>query len=124
MFARTEYESNSYYYEAIEVNVMESGCYNLTSISTIDTYSYLYKNNFNPTFFNSIHLISENDRSFHSNQFEHIVRLETNIKYILVVTTNDPNVTGMFSLIVIGPKKVRFNRFSKYLCFSLLIQDS
>ena len=112
-FARNNCESSDYYYEAIEIDVIESGCYNLTSNSTIDTYGYIYKDKFY-SIDSTINLISENDRSFRSNQFEFITQLQTNTKYILVVTTNDPNVTGVFSLLVAGPTNARFNRISKY----------
>jgi len=94
--------------------VIEGGCYNLISNSTIDTYGYIYKNYFY-SIDSTINLVSENDRGFRSNQFELITQLQTNTKYILVVTTNDPNVTGVFSLLVTGPKNVKFNRISKYL---------
>ena len=113
-FARKNCESSDYYYEAIEIDVIEGGCYNLISNSTIDTYGYIYKNYFY-SIDSTINLVSENDRGFRSNQFELITQLQTNTKYILVVTTNDPNVTGVFSLLVTGPKNVKFNRISKYL---------
>ena len=113
-FTRINCESSDYYYEAIEIDVIEGGCYNLISNSTIDTYGYIYKNYFY-SIDSTINLVSENDRGFRSNQFELITQLQTNTKYILVVTTNDPNVTGVFSLLVTGPKNVKFNRISKYL---------
>jgi hypothetical protein len=113
MFSPTGFGSLNYYYEAIQVDVFANGCYNITSNSTIDTDGYIYEDNFN-LMIPSGNLLSRNDRSFRSNQFELLTRLQVNSNYILVVTTNEPNVTGAFSLIVNGPNMVRFNRTSEY----------
>ena len=121
-FTRINCESPDYYYEAIEIDVIESGCYSLTSNSTIDTYGYIYKDKFY-SIDATINLVSESDRNLRSNQFEVIIQLQTNTKYILVVTTNDPNVTGVFSLLVTGPTNVRFNRISKYLSIRSKINE-
>ncbi|CAF4171318.1 unnamed protein product, partial [Adineta steineri] len=37
----------SFYYQAIEISVSISGFYTISSVSTIDTYGYLYNNSFN-----------------------------------------------------------------------------
>jgi hypothetical protein len=113
MFTDTSCEAPNYYYEAIQVDVVESGCYNLASNSTFDTYAYIYKGNFNPIIATSS-LLSESDRSFYSNQFELITSLQVNTTYVLVVTTVDPRVTGIFSVIVTGPNNVSLNRISEY----------
>jgi hypothetical protein len=113
MFTDTSCEAPNYYYEAIQVDVVESGCYNLTSNSTYDTYAYIYKGNFNPISLTS-NLLSENDQSGYSNQFELIISLQVNTTYVLVVTTVDSRMTGIFSVIVTGPNNVSLNRISEY----------
>jgi hypothetical protein len=113
MFARTGCELPNYYYEAIQVDVVESGYYNLISNSLIDTYGYMYKEYFNPMIPTN-NLLLQNDRSFCSNQFKFVTSLEVNTMYVLVVTTFDPSVTGMFSVIVTGPNNVSLNRISEY----------
>jgi hypothetical protein len=114
MFARILCKPSNYYYEAIQVNVFENGCYSFTSNSTIDTYGYIYKEYFNPMV-PIDNLLVKNDRSFYSNQFKLMIQLHVDTKYILVVTSDNPNVTGAFSLLVTGPNNVSFNRISKYL---------
>ncbi|CAF3962897.1 unnamed protein product [Adineta steineri] len=62
-YSRSECDFSSYYYEAIQVNVSESGHYSLNSNSTIDTYGYMYTEEFYPAN-PSINLVSENDNNF------------------------------------------------------------
>jgi hypothetical protein len=116
IFSRIDCESSNYYYEAIQVNVVETGCYSLLSNSTIDIYGYIYKDNFDPSDL-TMNLLSESDQSTGNNQFELISGLQTNITYILVITTFDPNLIGLFSVLLTGPKNVNLNRISKYLYF-------
>lgn len=122
MFARLTNGPSNYYYEAIQVNVFESGCYNLISNSTMDTYGYIYRNYFNPLI-PTDNLLVKNDRSFRSNQFELIIRLQYDTEHILVLTTNDENVTETFWLLVTGPKNVSFNRISKHLYYCEMSKD-
>ncbi len=116
MFSRIECGSSNYYYQAIQVNVVETGCYSLVSNSTIDIYGYIYTDNFDP-FNMNMNLLSQSDQSYRNNQFELISVLQTDITYILVMTTFDPNMIGLFSVLVTGPKNVRLNRISEYLYF-------
>lgn len=95
------------------MTVTETGRYSLGTNSTIDTYGYIYKNRFDPAD-PFVNLISEDDQSYRNNQFKIVTSLQINITYILVVTTYSPNVTGMFTVIVIGPNNVKFNHISKY----------
>ena len=104
----------SYYYEAIQVNVVTSGCYTLRSISTVNTYGYLYKHNFNP-FNSSENLLSKDHHSGDDGQFKLARYLENRTKYILVVTTYYENVRGKFSIFVSGSNNVSLNRFSEYM---------
>ncbi len=93
--------------------MIETGCYRIINNSTFDAYSYIYKDNFNPNTHPS-RLIVKDDSSLRGNQFKSIVRFQTSINYIFIMTTNDTNVTGVFSLLMIGPAKISFNRISKY----------
>ncbi|UJR19337.1 hypothetical protein I4U23_022466 [Adineta vaga] len=97
----------THHYKAIQVDVIETGCYNLVSNSTIATYGYIYKDDFipiNPT----VNLFLQTDRNYRSNQFEFQTHLLVNINYILVVKTFDPAVTGVFSVLITGPNNVSF----------------
>jgi hypothetical protein len=106
----------NYYYEAIQMNVVEDGYYTLASMSAVNTIGYIYMNNFNP--FNlSENLLSQNDDSCGKDQFRLITHLRTNTTYVLVVTTSFPKDTEQFSILVSGPNNVHLNH-SEYICIS------
>ncbi|CAF1172988.1 unnamed protein product [Adineta ricciae] len=95
----------NYYYEAIEVNVIEDGSYSLSAKSPIKTAGYLYENKFNP--FNRVfNQINKNNHDGRDNQFTLSFSLQKQITYILVVTTFSATETGPFTIIAIGPSKV------------------
>ncbi len=114
MFSQTDCDTSTYYYEAIQVEVLQSGCYNLVSNSKIDTYSYIDENYFKPVF-TTDKLFLEIGRGHRNDQYELQASLLINTKYILVVTTFNPNMTGMFSVLVTGPNSVNLKRISEYL---------
>ncbi|CAF0986126.1 unnamed protein product [Adineta steineri] len=109
---------SNYYYETIRVNVVENAYYALSSDSTMDTYGYIYKDDFNPLnpFEN---LLSQNYRSCSYEDFNLIVYLHSDTKYILVVTTSSPNKTGTFSLLTSGPNNITLDPYAQILttCF-------
>jgi hypothetical protein len=107
-----------HYYEAVEVNVYEDGCYILTSNSSIDLNGYLYTDHFDP--FNlSTNLIKGNDNSLNDLQFQIIVDLIVNTTYILIVGTRNLNEKKPFSIIVSGLNNVslRSISFGEYLLY-------
>jgi hypothetical protein len=102
----------SYYYAAIKVNVVKTGCYNLTSNSSVSIFGYIYRHNFNQLN-PSKNLISRSDVILNSTQFQLITYIQANISYVLVVTTSYPNVTGAFSILASGPSTVTHNHMSE-----------
>lgn len=93
--------SERYYLEAIELTVNQNDFYIIAGNSTIDLYAHVYKDHFsslNP----SGNLIAWDGKCCHKDQFKFTLELLANTKYILVVTTYNPNVTGPFSIIVYG----------------------
>jgi len=92
---------NRYYFESIQVNVLIKGTYIFTSNSSINTYGYLYDDQFNPADL-SLKLISENDDSNGQGQFRIAAILQSHRIYILVVTTFSPATTGQFSIVSSG----------------------
>ncbi|CAF4018380.1 unnamed protein product [Adineta steineri] len=104
---------SNYYYETIRVNVVGNAYYALSSDSTMDTYGYIYKDDFDPLnpFEN---LLSQNYRSCSYEDFNLIVYLHAGTKYILVVTTSSPNITGTFSILTSGPNNITLDPYSKY----------
>lgn len=113
MFTHIDCESSSHYYEAIELKVMESGCYHLVDDNITDIHGYIYEVYFKPMApgYNSFSQIL---REYRGNQFELRISLRIGVKYVLVVTTLDQNMTGEFSIIAMGPASIHSNRISEY----------
>ncbi|CAF1035438.1 unnamed protein product [Adineta steineri] len=111
-YSRDARKSN-YYYETIQIHVVETGYYALTSSSNVNTFGYIYKDDFNPRN-PSENLLSQDYRSCSYQDFKFIAYLQTGTKYILVVTTSSPNITGKFSILTSGPNVITLNpyRFS------------
>ncbi|CAF4047003.1 unnamed protein product, partial [Adineta steineri] len=110
-YSPTGCDLQNYYYEAIQMNVNESGYYSLISNSTIDTFGYMYGGNFYPSG-PSINLISKSDNRSGEHQFQMRPFLRSTTANILVVTTDSANVTGTFSIIVSGFNNVTFKRLN------------
>ncbi|CAF1398661.1 unnamed protein product [Adineta steineri] len=103
----------NYYYETIRMNVMKNGYYGLKSASSINTFGDIYKDDFNPMdpFEN---LLIQDYQSCADKDFTFIANLHTGTKYILVVTTLSPNITGNFSILTTGINTIILNRYGKY----------
>jgi len=100
------------------VNVVEDGYYSFACNSIVDTYGYVYKDNFIPS--NPlINIIAEDDDSGCNNQFKLIAYLETSTKYILIVTEYPVNVTGPFSIVASGSNNVTLKHMSEYIYYLL-----
>ncbi|CAF5064416.1 unnamed protein product, partial [Rotaria magnacalcarata] len=100
--------TNSYYYQAIDIIVNITGNYTVKSNSTIDTFGYLYIYSFNKTKL-SINQVTKNDDKSGSLQFTLISALQSGVRYIVIVTTYSPDVRGPFSITVSGPATVGFH---------------
>ncbi|CAF1193465.1 unnamed protein product [Adineta steineri] len=123
-YGREKCQLANYYYEDIEMNVMISGSYTITSHSNINTFGYLYKDRFNPLkpLENSI---TRNDENCDNSQFQIVFDLYANSTYVLVVTTYFPNITGEFLISASGPKKINFNPIDIQTIYtSILTKDT
>lgn len=109
---------SQYYYEAIQINVNESGLYMFSRNSTVPTYARVYKNTFDP-FNKDKNLYFENDAELNNTQFKFIIHLQVSTIYILLVLTNDSNVKTDFLVIVSGPSTVKINRLCEYDYYSI-----
>jgi hypothetical protein len=87
----------NYYYHAIRIHVLWSGNYSIACNSSIDTYGYLYNENFYRTS-PSLYLIASDDDGNGNGQFKLNVNLQAGTRYILVVTTFKAGVTGAFTV--------------------------
>jgi len=102
-----------YYYETIKVDVQGTGYYTFGSISSINTYGYIYQNHFNP-FNPKENLLAENGTRCSQYDMKFTVLLHVNTTYILVMTTLSSNKQGNFSVLVTGPNNITFNHTSEY----------
>ncbi|CAF1660655.1 unnamed protein product, partial [Adineta ricciae] len=105
-----DYKKPSYHYRTLEINVKKTGSYVLWSKSEIDTYGYLYKHHFDPLqpFGN---LIDQHSGICNQGQLKFDRTFEENTKYILVITTYYPNVTGNFTIFISGENNVTMSYF-------------
>ncbi|CAF0906273.1 unnamed protein product [Adineta steineri] len=93
----------------------------------MDTYGSVYKEYFNPSNPMENRLVDD-DESGQQHQFIFTIALETNITYILIVTTSSSNPTGAFSIFVSGPDNVDLKTISSpsiiQVQYSLAIQSN
>jgi hypothetical protein len=99
----------NYFYEALAFNVSITGNYTFWSNSEINTYGYLYCDDFNP-FQPLVNRLTEDDSRCGKGQFHIAHHLLRNMKYVLVVTTHGVNAAGRFWIISAGPTTVRIVR--------------
>ncbi|CAF4609234.1 unnamed protein product, partial [Rotaria socialis] len=110
MFTRNG-RSGTFYFEAIAVTPKRSGNYTFTSNSTIDSYGYLYTNPFDPLNTTSNLLVHADDNENEtSDQFSLTCILQAGTSYTLIFTTFEAGVTGLFSVVAVGPGRVSLLR--------------
>ncbi|CAF1303082.1 unnamed protein product [Adineta steineri] len=102
------------HYETLQIHVNTTGLYVLWSKSNINTYGYIYKNDFNPLK-PSENLLLSHDGECNDGHFKLIIDLTINTRYILVVTTQKPKIIGDFSVFISGPANVSLSPFSPEL---------
>ena len=111
IFSRPGNAGNYYYYQAIRVTVPTAGAYTFSSISSIDTFGYLYNDPFDPSN-PSQNLIASDDDGGGSNQFRIIASLQPSRRYVLVVSTWRAGDTGNFLVRASGPSSVDLTGFT------------
>lgn len=104
----------SHYYVAIQINVDRSGVYSFSSRNSMELniYGSLYMDYFN-AFNPQQTLIPIKDDSCFDNEFVITIRLQSNITYVLVVTTIAEMTIGNFSIVASGPYNVTLNEISE-----------
>ena len=95
------------FYQALLLTANASGFYTIASESNIDTYGLLYNNTFNSTFL-SLNLLASDNDSGGNNQFSFYRFVDELFRYIVVLTTYDRNVQGLYSIVTRGPGSVQF----------------
>ncbi|CAF1445173.1 unnamed protein product [Adineta ricciae] len=94
-----DYKRPHYHHRTFEINVKKSGIYAIWSRSEMDTYGYIYEDNFDPLqpFGN---LIAQHGGKCNQHQLKFFIHLQENTKYILVVTTFYPNRIRNFTIFI------------------------
>ena len=109
-------ELPNYYYEPIQINVVQSGNYTLSSVVSIDTIKglngYLYKEHFNE-FFPYERLIAHNSDGCPNREFKIITELQSSVTYILIMMSRYSHLVKKISIVVSGPNNITFNPISK-----------
>ncbi|CAF3909027.1 unnamed protein product [Adineta steineri] len=103
--------SSRSYYEAIQMNVHDSGLYTFLSRGNMDTYGFIYEDYFKPSSPRK-NLLFNDDGGCEPYNFKFTIALESSITYILVVTTYSSNVTDAFAIFVFGPDNVELKNIS------------
>lgn len=113
-YSRDKCRSSDFRYQAIQINITTSGYCSFESNSSMNMYGYLYQNSFDPAnpFLN---LLLKDDNACRNNQFSLTTYCQANSSYVLVVTTYNPNVTGIFSIILSGSKNATFGLIGKHI---------
>jgi hypothetical protein len=113
-YGRGQCISSTYYYEAIQVNVILDGFYTLFINISISERSYLYQSYFNPR--NPFGNLLSTFVVSCEGQRQSLEYLLSNVTYILIVTTFDPNmVTKKLLITTSGANNVTFRRISECL---------
>ncbi|CAF1607590.1 unnamed protein product [Adineta ricciae] len=120
-FSRNLFHDFTYRYEAIEITVHETDFYILTASSSVDLYGHVYKDDFH-RFDPSKNLIAWFGQCCRKDQFKFTLELQANTKYILVVTTYHPKVTGPFSIITYGSHPLNLRLMGEALGCAILPQ--
>ena len=98
----------------VEVEVFTVDFYSFSINSSLHVYGYLYEN-----YYNAISPIKnslfELRGSCGPNKFKLTTHLQPNIKYMLVIRTNDFRMKGLLSVFVTGPNNVSLKSIGEYV---------
>lgn len=108
-YSRYGASGSNYHYEAYRVIVSQTGSYIFQSNSSIDTCGYFYSSVFHPDQ-PSWNLIANDDNSAGDGQFQIQMYLRGDFAYELVVTTSNQDVTGSYSIIVLGLNPIHIEK--------------
>ena len=102
-----------FYYEPIQINVVQSGNYTMSSVDyRLGTVmGSLYKEHFDQ-FILDKRLIARNSYGCPDGEFKIITELQASVTYILIMAVYVP-VSESNSLLVSGPNNITFNPISK-----------
>jgi hypothetical protein len=100
-----------FFYQALQVNVPQSGMYMFTCSSSIETHGLFYNDTFD-SFYLLVDLIELNDGSGGYLQFDITVDLSAGSINVLLVAAYHANMLGSFSIKAFGPSLVSLIAFT------------
>jgi len=103
-----------YQYKSVQINIIKSGNYTLSSVYPRETWGFLYRQHFNPNN-PSQRLYSSNRGGCPFNQFKIVVYLQSNLTYILTIIIELRLSTPIYKrtmILVAGPNDVTSNQIS------------
>lgn len=114
-YGRDNCRSSNYYYEAVEINTMQSDIYTLAiqSQGYLDTSGFLYQQHFDPYEPTKKLLIKSFD-GCSENRMKITSLLKSNITYVLVISTRKEHELNKFLIITSGPSNVTMKNIRKY----------
>ena len=102
-----------HYYEPIQINVVQSGNYTVSSIDNIyGVMGYLYKKHFNE-FMPEERLIAHKSSGCPKDEFKIITELKSSVTYILIMVPRVEIPKDNISILVSGPNNITFNPISE-----------
>ena len=106
-------ELPNYYYELIQINVVQSGNYTFSSVDNrrSSMMGFLYKEHFSE-YKSDERLIVHASDGCPQLEFKIITELQSSVTYILIIAVYG-SVSGSNSLLVSGPNNITFNQISK-----------
>lgn len=99
-------------YEPIQIKVTQAGRYIFVSNSTANLHGSIYKDIFDPMN-STMNLYEQNIAGCLYSHFRIIAYLQTNTKYILIVSTSSVDMKEKFSIHAYGPNQVFFSHMSE-----------
>ena len=105
---------SEFYYEPIQINVVQSGNYTMSSVDSHLPYitGSLYKEHFDQ-FILDKRLIARNLNGCPNDEFKIITELQSSVTYILIMTPTITFSVNNISLLIFGPNNITFNPISK-----------
>lgn len=96
-----------FYYELFQITSKVSGTYVFSSNGSIDTYLYVYNNSVDPSSVNQ-DLLTDNGFITNHVQYQLVLTVKHEHKYILLITTAFPFTSGSFLINIMGPASIHF----------------
>lgn len=110
-FYRYPQTDGLYFYQALRITISTPGRYTFISVSTLDTYGYLYSSSMDPSYPGQ-NLLGFDDDGAGAGQFRISYDFRSSGTYVLIVTTYAAGQRGSFTIQASGPAYVYLTAFT------------